>query len=105
LSAILLVLKNFLKKFIKPGLPFSVLGINEKQLKIKVMKFVKFSIFALTMGLFVASCGNSSSEETTVTDTTATMAAPAPAPVDSAAMVAPVDTMHHDSASAAPAAH
>ena len=26
------------------------------------MKFVKLSIFALTMGLFVASCGNSESE-------------------------------------------
>lgn len=65
------------------------------------MKFVKFSIFALTMGLFVASCGNSSSEETTTTDTAMAAPAPAaPAPADSAAMMAaPADsTMHTDSA-------
>ena len=68
------------------------------------MKFVKLSIFALTMGLFVASCGNST-EETTTADTTATIA-PAPAPaMDSAAMAAPVDTTHVDSAAVAPAAH
>lgn len=62
------------------------------------MKFVKFSIFALTMGLFVASCGNSSTENTETTDTTATMApAPAaPATPDTAAAM-PADTMHHDS--------
>jgi len=41
------------------------------------MKFVKFGIFALSLGLFVASCGESTtSEETTATDS-ATLA-PAP---------------------------
>ncbi|MBN9483068.1 MAG: hypothetical protein J0H46_06930 [Bacteroidetes bacterium] len=54
------------------------------------MKLVKLSVLALTMGLFVASCGNKTEETTTTTDST-TMEAPAPAP-------APVDTM------AAPAA-
>lgn len=43
------------------------------------MKFVKLSIFALSLGLFVASCGESKTEETPATDSTATeMAAPAP---------------------------
>lgn len=37
------------------------------------MKFVKFAAFALTFGLFVASCGeNKPAEEGTTTDTTAT---------------------------------
>ena len=67
------------------------------------MKFVKFGIFALTMGLFVASCGNSETTETTETDTTEMVtpemeAAPVDtmtaAPVtDSAAMS--TDTMAH----------
>jgi len=56
------------------------------------MKFVKLSIFALTMGLFIASCGNSNSEATEGTDTAAMApAAPAAAPVDSVA--APVDSV------------
>ena len=66
------------------------------------MKFVKFSIFALTMGLFVASCGNSETTEETTTDSTATeMAAPvtvdtmtaAPVTTDSTAVT--VDTAAH----------
>ncbi|MCD6013573.1 MAG: hypothetical protein K0Q79_3435 [Flavipsychrobacter sp.] len=63
------------------------------------MKFVKLSIVALTLGLFVASCGNSSTEETTNTDTTVaappvTEPAPAtPPPADTTA--APADTTHH----------
>lgn len=57
------------------------------------MKFVKLSIFALSMGLFVASCGDNASEETTTTDTTATMtpAEPAPMTVDTT-MAPPADT-------------
>ena len=43
------------------------------------MKFVKLSIFALSMGLFVASCGDSASTEETVTDSTM-MTTPAPEP-------------------------
>ena len=51
------------------------------------MKFVKLSIFALTMGLFIASCGNSESEAP-AEDTT--MAAPAEAaPAADTAMAAP----------------
>lgn len=49
------------------------------------MKFVKLSIFALSMGLFVASCGdNATTEEGTTTDSTMTALAPeaAPAPMD-----------------------
>lgn len=49
------------------------------------MKFVKLSIFALTMGLFVASCGNSETTEETVTDSTEMVAPEMEA--------APVDTM------------
>lgn len=66
------------------------------------MKFVKFGIFALSFGLFVASCGNGESTETPAADTTmaapAPEAAPAPA-MDSAAAAAPVDS----AAAAAPA--
>lgn len=68
------------------------------------MKFVKFSIFALSMGLFVASCGDSSTTEEPTTDstmmTTPEPAAPAPMdtttamPADSAAMATPADTTH-----------
>ena len=57
------------------------------------MKFVKLSIFALLMGLFVASCGNSNNDETTNTDST-TMIAPepvAPAPMDTTTAM-PADT-------------
>ncbi len=47
------------------------------------MKFVKFGIFALSMGLFVASCGDTTTEETTTEDTT-TMSTDvvAPAPME-----------------------
>lgn len=68
------------------------------------MKLVKLSIFALAMGLFAASCGNSESTESTepVADTAmvAPEAAPAPAPADTM-MAAPAA----DSAAPAPAAH
>ena len=39
------------------------------------MKFVKLSIFALTMGLFIASCGNNEAEAPA--EDTAAAAAPA----------------------------
>ncbi len=59
------------------------------------MKFVKFSIFALSMGLFVASCGDSATEEETITTDSTMMIAPepieAPAPIDTT-MAAPADT-------------
>lgn len=58
------------------------------------MKFVKLSIFALSMGLFVASCGDSTTNEETTTDSTM-MTAPAPeatpAPMDTT-MAAPADS-------------
>jgi len=71
------------------------------------MKFVKLSIFALSMGLFVASCGDSANDESTETVDSTTMMAPepaAPAPMDtttampadtSAAAATPADTTHH----------
>ncbi len=59
------------------------------------MKFVKFSMLALAMGLFVASCGNKTEETTTTTDSAAM--APAPAPVDTmAAPAADTSMMHAD---------
>jgi|GEM_PF-948809 Predicted solute binding protein len=70
------------------GLPFSASGINVKQsLKQTIMKFVKLSIFALTMGLFVASCGGNTetTTETTTDSTTVVTPEPAPAPVDTTA--------------------
>lgn len=61
------------------------------------MKLVKLSIFALAMGLFVASCGNSETTEGTETvDTAMTVPEAAPAPVDTM-MAAPAT----DSAAAA----
>ena len=66
------------------------------------MKFVKLSIFALTMGLFIASCGNSESEAP-AEDTAAAMApeaapvadtAMAPAAADTAAAMAADTTKH-----------
>jgi len=69
------------------------------------MKFVKLSVFALTMSLFAASCG-SGNAETPKTDSAAT-AAPAPAPTPA---LAPADTMTaapakpDSAAAAAPAA-
>lgn len=66
------------------------------------MKFVKLSIFALTMGLFIASCGNNEAEAP-VEDTTAAapVAEPVAAPVDTTA--APT-TDTAAAATAAPAA-
>ena len=58
------------------------------------MKFVKLSIFALSMGLFVASCGDTeSTDETTVDSTTMTapVEATTPAPMDTTT-AAPADT-------------
>jgi len=51
------------------------------------MKFVKLSIFALSMGLFVASCGDNATEETTETTDSTMMTTPAPEPE-----AAPMDT-------------
>ena len=68
------------------------------------MKFVKLSIFALSMGLFVASCGDNANNETENTDSTAVMTTTpepmAPAMDTTTAMPADtthvmVDTMHH----------
>ncbi len=65
------------------------------------MKFVKLSIFALTMGLFVASCGNSESEAPAEDTTMAAPVEAAPAPVDTVAApavdttTAAVDTTKH----------
>lgn len=64
------------------------------------MKFVKFGIFALSMGLFVASCGdNASTEGEGTNDTTTIIETPAPeaAPVtetttDSTTVVTPDST-------------
>lgn len=70
------------------------------------MKFVKLSIFALTMGLFIASCGNNEAEapaEDTAAAAPVAEPAPAAAPVDSAAAATPAtDTA---AAATAPAAH
>jgi len=79
------------------GLPFFKQGINlHNHLKTKIMKLVKLSVFALTLGLFVASCGSGSGEAAN----TDTMAAPAPeaAPEAAPATPPPADT------AAAPAA-
>ncbi|MCD6063750.1 MAG: hypothetical protein K0R82_1661 [Flavipsychrobacter sp.] len=63
------------------------------------MKFVKFSILALAMGVFVASCGNTTEEETTTTDTATMMPEATPAPVDTmtAAPATTDTTVHVDS--------
>lgn len=52
------------------------------------MKFVKFGIFALSLGLFVASCGNNEEPATEETIITEEVITPEPAPVEAA----PVDT-------------
>lgn len=63
------------------------------------MKFVKLSVLALTLGMFIASCGNSETEapkaDTTVAPTTAPMVDtthPAAMPADTAAKA--MDTTH-----------
>jgi ABC-type glycerol-3-phosphate transport system substrate-binding protein len=55
------------------------------------MKFIKLSIFALTMGLFIASCGNGDTAAEGTTDTTVVVepVAETPAPVADT-MTAPV---------------
>jgi len=70
------------------------------------MKLVKISIVALSMGLFLASCGGNTETAAPATDsaTTApavTEPAPAPAPVDSAAAATPA--VDSTTAPAAPA--
>lgn len=66
------------------------------------MKFVKLSVLALAMGLFVASCGNSENEGTEATDTTVVVPETVEAPVVDTMVTVPADTtMHTDSAAAA----
>jgi hypothetical protein len=55
------------------------------------MKFVKFSILALAMGIFVASCGNTESTEETV-DSSAMMTTEPVAPVDTVTAAPATDT-------------
>jgi hypothetical protein len=69
------------------------------------MKFVKLSVFALSLGFFAVSCNNETPAETPATDTTATVEAPAveatPAtPADTTVAAPAADT----AAAAAPAA-
>ncbi len=62
------------------------------------MKFIKLSVFALTMGLFVASCGNSeenagTNDTTTVVETpVAETPAPEAAPVTDTTVAPQADT-------------
>ena len=60
------------------------------------MKFVKFSIFALSMGLFVASCGDSADSETENVDSTSMITTtPEPmAPAMDTTTAMPADTTH-----------
>ena len=56
------------------------------------MKFVKFGIFALSMGLFIASCGDSANNESETVDSTTIMTTPEPiAPMDTTTAM-PADT-------------
>ncbi len=64
------------------------------------MKFVKFGIFALALGMFAASCGGGENKETPAADSAAM--APAPAPAATPAPAA--DTMKKDTMAAAAAA-
>ncbi|OJW79088.1 MAG: hypothetical protein BGO69_00350 [Bacteroidetes bacterium 46-16] len=52
------------------------------------MKFVKLSIFALTLGLFITSCGNSENQEAATEDSAAMAPAPAPEAAPEAAPMA-----------------
>lgn len=58
------------------------------------MKLAKFGIFALALGLFAASCGDSTTEEGTDTDTmmVAPMNEPAPMTTPDTMMAAPATT-------------
>lgn len=68
------------------------------------MKFVKLSIFALTMGLFIASCGNNEAEAPA--EDTAAMAAPVePTPAPAADTTAAAPAADTAAAAPAPAAH
>jgi len=72
------------------GLPFSNKGINmHNQLKNVFMKFAKLSVIALSMGLFLTSCGNGSTEaaktDSTTTTTSTVTATPPPATPDTMA--------------------
>ena len=75
------------------------------------MKLVKISIVALSMGLFLASCGGNSTETAPAADTTATtpaveeVAPAAPATTDSAAAAPATTDTTAAPAAAAPAAH
>ncbi|GAA4451292.1 hypothetical protein GCM10023092_08700 [Rurimicrobium arvi] len=80
--------------------------------KTTFMKLVKISIVALSMGLFLASCGGNSSEATPATDSAATVApaveeTPAPAVTTDSTAVAPAttDSTVAPAATPAPAAH
>jgi hypothetical protein len=87
--------KKYAKIFLTGGLPFSISGINlHNQLKNKSMKLVKLSVVALSLGLFVASCGNGgdaaktnvdSMNAATSTSMTTTTAPATPAPADTIA--------------------
>ena len=55
------------------------------------MKFVKFSVLALTLGMFIASCGNGSGENKPADTTAAPAATPAP---DTTHAAMPADTTH-----------
>ena len=61
------------------------------------MKFVKFGIFTLALGMFVASCGGENKEEAPAEDTTMMETAPvmeeAPAPMDTTMAPAADTTM------------
>ncbi len=71
------------------------------------MKFVKFSVLALALGVFATSCTNST-EENTTTEGDTTMVTPMVEPVAPAAEPMPMDTaaapMMMDTASTTPAA-
>lgn len=73
------------------------------------MKLVKISIVALSMGLFLASCGGNSTETAPAADTTTPaveeVAPAAPATTDSAAAAPATTDTTAAPAAAAPAAH
>jgi hypothetical protein len=97
-------LKILLKISKKCGLPFFKSGINmHNHLKTKNMKFVKFSVLALSLGLFVASCGNSGSEAEAPATTEAAAPAPEATPAPEAAPAAPATDSTAAPATAAPA--
>jgi len=62
------------------------------------MKLIKMSLFALTMGIFATSCGNSSNAAKSTADSAA--AAPAPTAAPAPAPEAPKDTVNAGPANA-----